>query len=75
VPSPNGERNILQDEIEVVITPSTLKVLKIAIDDHLQVIEKMIGTIQLPQDVVDALAEQRQTMDAVAEAEKMKPSK
>jgi hypothetical protein len=77
VPSPTGDRNILQDEVEVVITPSTLKVLKMAIDDHLEVIEKMIGTIQLPQEVVDTLAEQKKAMDAVAEAEKnkMAPSK
>ena len=72
LPSPTGDRNILQDEVEVVITPSTLKVLKIAIDDHLEAIEKMIGTIQLPQDIMDVLAEQKKTMDAVAEAEKNK---
>jgi Protein of unknown function (DUF3467) len=77
LPSPTGERSIVQDEVEVVITPSTLKVLKIAIDDHLEALEKIIGTIQLPQEVVDALAEQKKTMNDVAEAEKNKvpPSK
>ena len=70
VPSTTGDRIIIQDEVEVVITPSTLKLLKMAVDDNLENLEKVIGTIQLPQEILDALAEQKAKMAAVAAPEK-----
>ena len=69
LPTPTGERNILQDEFEVVLTPSTLKLLKLALDDNVEAIEKIIGTIQIPQEILDALAEQKAKANAAAEAE------
>ena len=67
-PTPNVERNILQDEVEVVLTPLTLKLLKIALDDNLEAIEKAIGTIQLPQEMLDALAEQKAKANQAVES-------
>jgi hypothetical protein len=67
VPAGNGERQILQDEVEVILTPATLKLLKMGIDDNLEAVEKVIGTIQISQDVLDALAEQKAKANAAAE--------
>jgi hypothetical protein len=50
-------------------TPLTLKLLKIALDDNLEAIEKLIGTIQLPREMLDALAEQKAKADEASESE------
>jgi hypothetical protein len=63
-----GERNILQDEVEVVLTPTTLKLLKIALDDNVEAIEKAIGTIQLPQEMLEAIAEQKAKANEAVES-------
>src|SRR6266403_1079748 len=68
IPGPGGERDILQDEVEVVLTPTTLKLLKMALDDNLEAVEKLIGTIQIPQEILDLLAEQKAKANAAAES-------
>jgi hypothetical protein len=39
-----------------VLTPITLKLLKMAIDDTVEALEKVMGTITLPPETMDALA-------------------
>ena len=51
---------IIIDEVEVVFTPVMLKLLHLAIGDNIEAIEAATGKpIDLPQGVLDTLAEQR----------------
>jgi hypothetical protein len=58
---------ILQDEVEVVLTPRTFKVLALAIGPILEDIEKQMGTIAVPQEIIDGVnASLKETRDAAA---------
>lgn len=66
-PIPNSTQNIVQDEVEVVLTPVVLKLLQMAIADNIEAFETTTGhPIELPQFLLDAIAEQKaQLMAAV----------
>lgn len=68
VPSQSGDQSIIQDEIEIVVTPQVLKLLQLAIDDNVSALEKVIGPIALPPGLVEALAEAKTKMQAAAES-------
>jgi hypothetical protein len=65
-----GDQTIVQDEVEVVFTPAMLKLLKIALDDNIENIEKIIGTIQLPAEILEAIAAAKAENQAVTERAK-----
>ena len=55
---PQAQQTLIQDEVEVVVTPSVLKVLHMAMTDNIEALEVELGApIPVPQEVVDALAE------------------
>jgi hypothetical protein len=68
-----NDQAILQDEVEVVLTPLIMKVLRLALEDTVEAIEKAIGVIQLPQEVVEAVAAAK--AKATAEAENLMKQK
>jgi hypothetical protein len=63
LPSPiagGTDQNLIIDEVEIVLTPVMLKLLHLAIADNIEVIETSAGKpIDVPQAILDALAEQR----------------
>jgi Protein of unknown function (DUF3467) len=77
VPGPTGSpQHIIQDEVEIVFTPLTFKLLAHGLQDAVQNYEKAIGEIVFPAPLVEALkaiAEQqaRQMEEA---SEKKEPS-
>jgi hypothetical protein len=68
-----GDQTILQDEVEVVLVPSTLKLLQMAINDNVEAIEKVLGTITLPPEVLEQLAAAKAETLAKAQAEPSPP--
>jgi hypothetical protein len=58
---PDGpSQHLIIDEVEVVITPTMLKLLSLAIADNIEAHETATGkTIELPQQLLDAMAEQK----------------
>ena len=44
---------IIQDEIELVVSPFTLKFLVIALTKSLADLEKVMGEIEIPQELLD----------------------
>ena len=64
--TPGGpDQNIIIDEVEVVLTPLMLKLLNMAIVDNIEAIEAVTGkVIDLPQNILDAMAEQRTKVKA-----------
>jgi hypothetical protein len=64
--TPGGpDQNILMDEVEIVLTPMMLKLLHLAIADNIEAIETTSGKpIEVPQQILDALAEQRTKLKA-----------
>jgi hypothetical protein len=71
--TPNGpDQNIITDEVEVVLTPFTLKLLQLAINDNLEAIEAAQGKpVELPQEILDALAEQKEKVKSDVAAKRM----
>lgn len=62
-PSDGPSVNLVSDEVEVVVTPTLLKLLQIAITDNIEAFEAATGKpIDLPQSVLDSLAEQKAQM-------------
>jgi len=61
IPGPGGqEQTILTDEVEVVLTPMMLKLFQLAISDNIETLETVLGKpIEIPQSILDGLAEQR----------------
>ncbi|MGD0023407.1 MAG: hypothetical protein ABSC37_02105 [Xanthobacteraceae bacterium] len=69
-PTPDSSQNIIQDEVEVVLTPVMLKLMQMAIADNIEAIETATGSpIELPQTILDALAEQKAKLTAELAAE------
>jgi Protein of unknown function (DUF3467) len=66
-PQSGSSQALIQDEVEIVMTPFTLKLLQKAISDNIEILEKQIGTIQLPQELVDALDAAKARAKAQAE--------
>jgi hypothetical protein len=60
------DQGIIQDEVEVVLTPATLKVLKLAMDDTLEAVEKAIGSIQLPPEIMEQITAAKTAATAAA---------
>jgi hypothetical protein len=72
-PTPNIGQNIITDEVEVVVTPIMLKLLQIAITDNIEAFETATGkTIELPQAILDSLAEQKAKLKAELTEESLK---
>jgi hypothetical protein len=65
-----GDQTIVQDEVELVFTPIMLKVLRLALDDNIEHIEKIIGPIQLPAEFLEAVAAAKAVQQAVTEQAK-----
>jgi hypothetical protein len=67
---PGIEGNVIIDEVGLVVTPTTLKVLHLAIQDYVEVIEHISGrAIEVPKPTLDALAETKaKTMDELKKA-------
>jgi hypothetical protein len=61
---------LIQDEVEVVFSPTHLKFLSIAMSDAVAALEKEIGTVQLPPELLEAIAKAKAAAAAAAEAEK-----
>lgn len=59
--APGGlDQSIIIDEVEVVLTPTMLKNFQLAIADNIEAIETVQGKpIELPQNILDGMAEQR----------------
>ena len=69
-PVPNTTQNIIQDEVEVVLTPVVLKLLHLAIADNIEAFETTTGhPIELPQFLLDAVAEQKAKLMATLKSD------
>ncbi len=67
-PTLESQQNIIQDEVEVVLTPMMLKLLQMAISDNIEAFEKATGhPIELPQNFLDAMSEAKAKAMEMAE--------
>jgi len=59
--TPGGpDQALIVDEVEVVLTPMALKLLQLALNDNIEAIEAATGKpVELPQNILDTLAEQK----------------
>jgi hypothetical protein len=51
-----GDQAVLQDEVEIVLTHSTFKVITMGMQDNLEAVEKAVGTIGIPAEVLEQMA-------------------
>lgn len=64
-PAPGSTQTVIQDEVEVVLTPVMLKLLHMAIADNIEAIETATGSpIEVPQDVLEGIAEEKAKLTA-----------
>jgi hypothetical protein len=56
IPTPTGDQALIQDEVEVVFNPLSLKLFQMAMVDAVEGLEKSIGPINIPQEILDAVA-------------------